>query len=41
MPTYASGLGRSPWASPIATGTTTPQAATGATTPIVPIDSAA
>ena len=40
MPTHAQGEGSSPVATPSTTGTTTPSAAIGATTPIVPADSA-
>ena len=41
MPTSCETAGRSPWASPASTGTTTPSAAIGETTPIVPAASAA
>ena len=40
IPTQAQGEGASPVATPSTTGTTTPRAAMGATTPIVPTDSA-
>ena len=40
IPTQAHGEGVSPVATPRTTGTTTPSAAIGATTPIVPADSA-
>ena len=40
MPTHAHGEGVSPVATPSTTGTTTPRAAIGATTPIVPDDRA-
>ncbi len=41
IPIHAHGDGVSPVATPRTTGTTTPRAAIGATTPIVPADSAA
>jgi hypothetical protein len=41
MPSICSAAGRSPRASPTTTGTTTPRAAIGETTPIVPAASAA
>ena len=41
MPTTCAAPGRSPWAIPTTTGTTTPSAAIGETTPIVPEASAA
>ena len=40
MPTHAHGEGASPLATPRMTGTTTPRAAIGATTPMVPADRA-
>ena len=40
MPTQVHGPGSSPVATPSSTGTATPSAAIGATTPIVPVDSA-
>jgi hypothetical protein len=40
MPAAVTALGVSPLASPTITGTTVPSEVTGATTPIVPVDSA-